>query len=84
MLYWEDDIRFTRKDGNVYAFIMKPDTIKTAVIKTFKPEETVSTVELLGYGSVNFMQHSGILVIDLPEKRDKEYPNALKISFSRG
>ena len=50
---------------------MKPDTIKTAVIKIFKPEETVSTVELLGYGSVNFMQHSGILVIDLPEKRDE-------------
>ena len=60
---------------------MKPDTIKTAVIKSFKPEEKISDVELLGYGKVPIMQHSGILVADLPEKRDKEYPNVLKIGF---
>jgi hypothetical protein len=47
----DDDFRFVQKDGNVYAFIMKGDHTKTAVIKSFKPEETVSAVEVSGCGT---------------------------------
>ncbi len=75
----DDDFRFVQKDGNVYAFIMKGDHSKTAVIKSFKPEETVKRVEYLGIGPVEFVQHSGVLVIDLPDRRDTHMPGVLKI-----
>ena len=71
--------RFVQKDGNVYAFIMKGEHSKTAVIKSFKPEETVRAVEYLGAGPVEFVQHSGVLVIDLPDRRDTHMPGVLKI-----
>ena len=79
MDWQDDDFRFVQKDGNVYAFIMKGDHTKTAVIKSFKPEETVSAVEYLGVGLVEFVQHSGVLVIDLPGRRDTHMPGVLKI-----
>lgn len=79
MDWQDDDFRFVQKDGNVYAFIMKGDHTKTAVIKSFKPEETVSAVEYLGVGPVEFVQYSGVLVIDLPDRRDTHMPGVLKI-----
>lgn len=79
MDWQDDDFRFVQKDGNVYAFIMKGDHTKTAVIKSFKPEETVSAVEYLGVGPVEFVQHSRVLVIDLPGRRDTHMPGVLKI-----
>ena len=77
----DDDFRFVQKDGNVYAFIMKGDHSKTAVIKSFKPEETVKNVEYLGIGPVTFVQHSGVLIVDLPDRRETTMPGVLKISF---
>ncbi|MBO4292735.1 MAG: alpha-L-fucosidase [Lachnospiraceae bacterium] len=77
----EDDFRFVVKENAVYAFIMKPGERKTAVIKSFREDERVKEVGLLGSGPVPFAQHSGILVVDLPERRDTEYPNVLKILF---
>ena len=78
----DDDFRFVQKDGKLYAFIMKAKDRKTTVIKSLTKDDVVTEVTLLGYGSVPFMQHSGVLVVDLPDDRDKEYPNALKIQFS--
>ena len=77
----EDDFRFTQKDGILYAFIMKPDTIKNAVIKSLTQKDRIKTVELLGYGEVNFAQHYGILIATIPEEIDRTYPTALKITF---
>ena len=78
----DDDFRFVQKDGNLYAFIMKAKDRKTTVIKSLNKDDVVSEVTLLGYGNIPFMQYSGVLVVDLPDDRDKEYPNALKIQFS--
>ncbi|MCR5279109.1 MAG: alpha-L-fucosidase [Lachnospiraceae bacterium] len=77
----DDDFRFVQKDGNVYAFVMKPADRKTAVIHSLAEENPVSKVEYLGSGPVSFVQHSGVLIADLPDNRDKHMPGALKISF---
>ncbi len=76
-----DDFRFVQKDGKLYAFIMSPEIGTRAVIKSLTPEERVRSVRLLGVGEVSFAQHSGILVVDLPEKLPTEYANALEITF---
>ena len=77
----DDDFRFVQKDGNVYAFIMKGDHNKTAVIKSLKLEETVKNIEYLGIGPVQFVQHSGVVIADLPDRRDTHMPGVLKISL---
>ena len=77
----DDDFRFVQKDGILYAFVMKSADRKTAVIKSLRPDEKVREVSLLGFGKLSFVQHAGVLIVDLPEQRDTEYPNALKIEF---
>ena len=77
----EDDFRFVTKGDVLYAFIMKPQGRKTAVIKSLKESEIVKAATLLGVGPATFMQHGGILIVDLPEGRDEEYPNVLKLQF---
>jgi alpha-L-fucosidase len=77
----DDDFRFVQKGGTLYAFVMKNEGRNTAVITSLKPEEEVKNVEYLGCGNVTFSQHSGVLVVDLPERRDTHMPGALKISF---
>jgi alpha-L-fucosidase len=52
------------------------------VIDGFREDEKVCSVELLGKDPATFAQHSGILVVDLPDGRDEEYPNVLKIRCS--
>ena len=76
-----DDFRFVQKDGRLYAFIMSPDPDKTIVIKSLKEDEHVSSVRLLGVGELSFAQHSGMLIVDLPDKMPTEYANALEIEF---
>lgn len=78
----DDDFRFVQKDGALYAFVMKPDHRKEAVITSLMQEETVSSVTYLGAGALPFSQHSGILVVDLPDRRDTRFPGVLKIQFS--
>ena len=82
VVWQEDDFRFVTKGDVLYAFIMKPQNRKTAVIKSLHEDEKVCSVELLGKGPATFAQHSGILVVDLPDGRDEEYPNVLKIRCS--
>ena len=71
------------KGDVLYAYIMKPQGRKTAVIKSLREEEKVCSVESLGRGALSFAQHSGVLVVDLPDGRDEEYPNVLKIRFEK-
>lgn len=77
----DDDFRFVQKDGKLYAYVMKSVGRRNTVITSIKEEEHVSAVRLLGYGAVSFYQHSGVLVVDLPEKLPTEYANVLEISF---
>lgn len=67
------------KDICLYAFAMKPDHRKEAVTTSLKPEEKISRVDFLGHGPIEFAQHSGILIADLPEGRDSRFPGVLKI-----
>lgn len=77
----EDDFRFVIKGNVLYAFVMKADHGKTAVITSLKPEETVRSVEFLGSGPVNFLQQSGVLIVDLPDRRSTVMPGVLKIQL---
>ena len=77
----EDDYRFVKKNDCVYAFIMKADHSDTVVITSFKPEEEVKCVEYLGRGPANFVQHSGILIVDLPAGDNTDMPGVLKITL---
>ena len=70
-----------QKQGKLYVYMMKSTNRANTVIKSLKPDEKVSAVKLLGHGNVTFAQHSGILVVDLPEKMPSEYACVLELSF---
>ena len=55
--------------------------LSLASCSSSKPEETVKNVEYLGIGPVTFVQHSGVLIVDLPDRRETTMPGVLKISF---
>lgn len=73
-----NDFRFVQKDGAVYAFMMGAKGGETVALRSFA-EQTVSTVELLGYGPVPFRHEFGLLVVSLPENLPAICANALKI-----
>ncbi|WFR58643.1 alpha-L-fucosidase [Anaerocolumna sp. AGMB13025] len=75
------DYRFTAKKGILYAFILEASENRVAVIKTLKPEEKVTSVDLLGHGPVEFAQNYGILTVKLPEQLPTIYTNCLKINI---
>lgn len=77
----QDDFRFVQKDKKLYAFMMCPQMGKTAVIKSLTEAEHVSAVRLLGVGELSFIQFSGVLVVNLPDKLPTSYANALEITF---
>lgn len=75
--FTSSDFRFTQKDGNVYAFMMKAPESGVAEIKTV--EDKVLGVELLGYGKVPFDVSDGTIKATLPENLPTEYTNCLKL-----
>lgn len=81
VLWQPEDFRFVTKGDTLYAFIMCPNIGRTAVLRSLSAEEIVKSVSLLGVGELTFSQHSGVLVIDLPEEMPTPYANALKITF---
>ncbi|MHB1151357.1 MAG: alpha-L-fucosidase C-terminal domain-containing protein [Eubacteriales bacterium] len=76
------DFRFTSKGKNVYAFMMRTPENNAAVIKSFREDEKVTEVILLGYGQVPFSQNFGILTVKLPNRMPTEYSNCLKITLA--
>ncbi len=87
--YWEKqegkttdgkEIRFTKKDTNLYAMIMDEDISKTVEIKDLEiPENAVLT--LLGTEDILEWKQSGEnLVIELPENITKQYAYTIKIA----
>lgn len=75
------DYRFTMKDNYVYSFIMQIPESRVCVLKSFDQEQ-IQSVELLGYGAVEFKHDFGVLVVQLPEKLPTEYTNCLKIELA--
>jgi alpha-L-fucosidase len=78
----ETDFRFTSKGNTVYAFIMKAVENGTAVIRSFRPDDKVLSVRLLGGGPVPYSQNFGILTVKLPEKFPKAYTNCLAVELA--
>ncbi len=79
----QDDFRFVQKKAEkaVYCYMMCPHMGDKAIIKSFKPDEIVNTVTLLGGNELSFNQYNGVLVVDLPKKLPTEYANVLKIQL---
>ncbi|MDR2617898.1 MAG: alpha-L-fucosidase [Treponema sp.] len=78
----ETDFRFTSKGNTVYAFIMKAVENGTAVIRSFKPDDKVRSVRLLGSGPVPYSQNFGVLTVKLPEKLPTAYTNCLAVELA--
>ena len=72
------DVRFTQKDGAVYAFLLGTKGGETVTLRSFA-EEDVKSVELLGYGPVEFEKKYGVLLVKLPERLPSICANTLKI-----
>ena len=72
------DIRFTQKDGAVYAFLMGAAGGESLALRSF-PEDGITEVELLGVGPVPFKKEFGLLLVSLPEKLPSLCANVLKI-----
>jgi alpha-L-fucosidase len=72
------DVRFTQKDGAVYAFLLGAKGGETVTLRSFAEQE-VSGVELLGAGPLEFRKDYGVLVAKLPAKLPCICANTLKI-----
>ena len=72
------DVRFVQKEGAVYAFLLGAKGGEAVTLRSFAEQE-VKSVELLGYGPVEFRKDFGVVVAQLPEKLPSICANALKI-----
>ena len=72
------DVRYTAKDGKVYAFLMNAENGDTAVLESFG-ESRVTRVSMPGAGPLPFETAMGLLLVKLPEKLPTEYVNLLVI-----
>ena len=78
--FTEEDIRFTTKEGVLYAFALAP-TEDQVIIKYLNSSNiNIASLELLGYeDEIHFKQTSEELHISLPKNIDKEYTLVFKI-----
>ena len=72
------DIRFTQKDGVVYAFLMGIKPGETAVIRSFC-DQPVHDVRLLGVGPLPWHGEYGLLTVPIPERLPTPYTPVLEI-----
>ena len=72
------DVRFTQKDGAVYAFLMGAKGGETLTLHSFS-DQRVRRVTLLGMGDVPFEQPFGVTVVKLPEQLPSRCANCLKV-----
>ncbi|MCK4920228.1 MAG: alpha-L-fucosidase [Bacteroidales bacterium] len=88
--YTKKDIRYTTKDGVLYAFVLDwPGKGKTVLCEHLAPMNTrigtISNVTMLGYdGELKWEQHPNGLMVDMPEKAPNANAIGLKISFEGG
>ncbi len=72
------DVRFTQKDSAVYAFLLGAKGGETVALRSFA-EDDIRSVELLGYGPLEWKKDFGVLVAKLPEKLPCICANTLRI-----
>ena len=75
------DVRFTQKDGKVYAFLLGVKGGETAVLRSFSDRQ-VRNVELLGAEPVTWRQELGVLLVSLPDRLPSICANTLRITLS--
>ena len=83
--YTADDVRFTRKGGTVYAFLMGwPDsgkaTLKSLAANSENFPRQVAKVELMGGGEVKFTRDATGLTINMPDHKPNDFAYCLKIT----
>lgn len=78
---WQsDDVRYTTKDGVVYAFLMRRPFDNKAVLRELNDSrEKVTKVSLLGVGELSFVQNGAALIVDLPDRLPSDWVNCLRI-----
>ena len=88
--YKKKDIRFTTKDGFVYAYALAwPGSNKELTIQNITEMNTrltaVTNVTMLGYdGVLKWEQHPDGLKITMPKKKPCEFAYGFKIEFEKG
>lgn len=75
------DIRYTKKDQTVYAFLMGGVQDGAAVLRSFHQGERVRQVRLLGAGERPFEQHFGVLTVQMPDTLLSPYVSCLAIDL---
>ncbi len=73
-----NDLRFVTKDGYVYAFLMGAKGGETLTVRSFG-DQAIQSVELLGFGPVEYRQEFGVLLVRLPDRLPVFCANVLKI-----
>lgn len=84
--YTSEDVRYVTKDGAIYATIMAWPAGGAYTMKAFSPlaesyNGNVTSVELLGYGSVSFTQGVNGLTIDVPSSHTDNIAPVFRITF---
>ena len=78
-----EDFRFTKKDNTVYAFQMRTNIDKKAVIKNLGKlyEKEIAAVSVYG-ADVQFTQKDGALLVDMPKNLHEGMPVCIKINLN--
>ena len=87
--YSAEDIRFVQRNDTVFTTIMRWPRNKNVVIKSFGMTSPyysgkVKSVELLGYGSLQFENGIEGLSVTLPEERTNKIAPVLVVTFENG
>jgi alpha-L-fucosidase len=82
-----DDVRFTTKGGNLYAFVMgwpeKEASIPSLALGGKNSVPAIRNVALLGSSSkLSFKQDESGMKIQLPEKKPSEHAVTFKIALT--
>jgi alpha-L-fucosidase len=83
-----EDIRFTTKDGRLYAFFMgwpADGRLNITALGTASSQQTgeIVSVELVGSGKLDFKRETDALKLILPERKPSAHACLLKISGSQ-
>ncbi len=83
--FCQQDIRFTQKDGELYAFVLAPPT-EDIVIKTLATggllEQEIASIELMGSNEkIQWERSAAGLKIQLPKKLPGKIVNGFRIRF---
>jgi len=86
--FTREDIRFTTKDGHLYALGLERPADGAVLVKTLYAgtpylDRQIDRIELLGSGAVTWQQTAKGLSITLPQSGADAMPYALRISFKK-